>query len=270
MFSMMKADFWRIFRGKGIWITLVILLLSNLLMAGSFLSDGVDFELEFGVEIGFEEMEYDDDYVDVGAGLPFYGGNIPTYVTSEIILIFILPIINFISIADFSSGAVGNAIATGINRKSHYLSKMILSCLIVAIMFISFIFIPTVIVTIFNGFGGGFAKGTLVMFLGRFLLTMAATSFAIMLSFVTKKAEKVMGIYFLVLFAPNMILHILGQIYGVFRNWVDYEFISSFVQLDVQYYLSTTDTVRIFVMGAVVLVLSVVIGLWSFRKAEIR
>ena len=191
MWNMIRADLQRIFRGKGIWITLGIFFFINLLLTISYFGDGPGFR---GPSIYIEGME-DDMMVDIDTGLPAYGGNMPALTMSDFTLYFILPVIGLISVVDFSSGAVKNLLSTGTNRTKYYFSKLILSCTVVATMFISFILIPTVVITIGRGFGDGFAEGTLVMFLGRFLLIMAATTFAVMLSFVTKKAAAMTGIY---------------------------------------------------------------------------
>ena len=271
MWNMIRADLQRIFRGKGIWITLGLFLLIILLITISSFGGGSGFSGPsiYVVRMEDDTME-DDTIVDIDTGLPFYGGNMPNHIMSDIILYFILPVIGFISVIDFSSSAVKNVLATGTNRIKYYFSKLILSCLVVAAMFISFILIPTIIITIARGFGDGFAEGTLVMLLGRFLLVMAATSFAVMLSFVTKKAAAMTGIYLAALLAPPMILLILAQINDMFWDWLNFEFLSSFGNLDVQMNLPTADTVRIFILGAVILVGSIIIGIMSFRKAEIE
>jgi len=269
MWNMIRADLQRIFRGKGIWITLGLYLLINILITISFFGDGPGFSFDVGFYS--EGMEYDIIVEDIDTGmLPFYGGNMPAYTTSDMILYFIIPVIVFISVIDFSSGTVKNVLSTGVNRTKYYFSKLILSCSVVATMFILFMLIPTIVITIANGFGDGFAEGTLVMFSGRFLLVLAATSFAIMLSFVTKKAVAMTGAYLGALLAPAMILIILAQINDIFWVWIDYEFLSSFGHLDVHWDSSTAETVRVFIMGAVILVGSIIIGIRSFKKAEIK
>jgi len=232
-------------------------------------------------EIIDSEISDSEVYLYSTNSLPLYGGNMPANSLNQwgdVILYFLLPIVGVVTVADFSSGAVKNLLASGINRTKYFLSKLFLSFAIVMTMFLSYTVLPTIAVTIDNGFGDGFASGTLVSLAGRSLLVLAATSFAIMLAFVTKKAAGMIGGYLAALLGTTTVLLILAGINGRFWPWLEYEFISSFNRFAVTYEttlgigfnLSTTDTTRIVMMGFVILAFSVSIGFMAFRKAEIK
>ena len=134
MINLMKADIYRIFRGKGLYITIGFMLLLWFLQS---------FGMMESIGISSESMESPDVIVSklTGSAVPLIMMR-----ANDNLLYILLPIIIFIASVDFSSGTVKNILINGISRTKYYFSKLILAMLFCSIMLFSCIVIPKFIV----------------------------------------------------------------------------------------------------------------------------
>jgi len=115
MIRLMRADMYRIFRGKGIYITLGLMLLLVSLTIFVFRS-----AIQTGVVVAPEDMD---------SAMPVVEEVISGSVAAQMALgsmdamayYFFLPLIIIVAMAAFTSGAVKNELSTGISRTRFYL-----------------------------------------------------------------------------------------------------------------------------------------------------
>jgi len=253
----MKADIQRIFRTKGIYITLGILLLiviSTIYGEVEIMSTGVEERLiTFSSEL-----------------------QVPLHMMENtiIISIFMLPIITFIASIDFSVGTVKNILASGVSRFSYYTSKLIL-----AYLFAIFIYSFYIIISL----AGIILKENLTHivnlefyifiakpFLSQLFLILATTSVGMLLVFTTKKSAIVNGAYLAFLLVPSILFTMLSQINEKFYDLFQYELVMNLRTITYFPEIPKEDIIRILLIGSGYLVISIVGTLFLFRKSEVK
>ncbi|XMB66303.1 ABC transporter permease subunit [Mycoplasmatota bacterium zrk1] len=262
MINLIKADIYRIFRGKGIYITIGFLLgLCSLQAFG-----GID-----SLGVSSSSMEGIDEVI------PLVTGRIAPLImmrTNDNLLYLLLPIIIIISSVDFSSGTAKNVLVNGVSRSKYYLSKLVLTMLFCIILLVFSIVIPTIIISLLNGFGGEFDGEFIGQVLKAFslqlLLFLAVTSIGIFFVFTTKSTAKVNGIYIAFCLVPMIIIVLLFNISEKFLKLLDYEVVMNIRMAANANSMSSGEIGRMILVGIVYLVLSLVGGLILFRKCDIK
>ena len=266
MFNLLKADLKRVLRGKGIWITLALFLIFTG-MNTSVLYANIEGQQMGGITITVgEQQDRTLDEIDI------VGGNIPKLMmgNAEPILIFSLPLIIFIAATDFSSGTVKNVLSNGASRLKYYMNKLILCWLLTLLLYLLHLMIPTLVITLLNGFGDGFAYGTLGAFWGQILFVLAITALGVFLTFTTKKSAAVIGFYLSLMFLPPIVIALLSEINARFINLIRYDLVHNFIGFANYTAHPTTYVTRAILIGFIVLTASMVGGLVLFKKAEIK
>lgn len=262
MINLIKADLYRIFRSKGIYITTGLLLVLFVLQArGEIDSIGVSSSEMEGIEEVVQQL------TGIIAPLIIMKGN-------DNLLYFLLPIIIFIASVDFSSGTAKNVLSNGVSRTKYYFSKLILSMLFCTVILASSIVIPTIIVTLMNGFGGEFDLEFISQVLNAFglqlFLFFVVTSIGIFFVFTTKRTAAVNGLYIAFCLAPMLLIILLYSISEKFSKLLDYEMVMNIrIAANVNSMVSD-EIIKIIIVGLVYLVTSLVGGLVLFRKCDIK
>ncbi len=262
MINLIKSDIYRLLRSKGIYITIAFLIILCVLQSfGMMGSIGISSSSMEGLEETVKEI--------TGRMTPF-----TMMKSNDNLLYILLPIIIFISSVDFSSGTVKNVLANGISRTCYYLSKLILSLVFCSIIVVTSILLPTVIVTILNGFGGSldlaFVGKVINVVSVQLILLYAATSIGVFFVFVTRSTAKVNALYIAFCLAPMSVIFILISISEKFSKLLDYEMVmnirlSAYVNSLVQ-----EDVLRMILVGISYIFLSTFIGLIVFKKCDIK
>ena len=266
MFNMMKADLRRILRGKGIWITLVIFL-GMIVMNTMVLYANIEGQQMGGISIQVGEMQ--DNSLD---DIEIVGGNVPQLMmgNAETVLVFSLPFVLFIAATDFGSGTVKNVLSSGASRLKYYTSKLLLCWVFALLLYLAHLSIPTIVITLANGFGDNFAYGTLGAFLGQILFVLAITALGVFLTFTSKKSAAVIGGYLALLFLPPIVVSLLMQIDRRLLNLMHYDLVHNFIGFANYTALPTSYIIRAIIIGFSVLIASTIGGMALFRKAEIK
>jgi len=267
MFNMVKADIRRIFRGKGVWITLALFLVMSA-MNTAVLYANIEGQQMGGITITVGE-EADR---TLPADVEIIGGNVPIMMmgNAELVLIFSLPFVIFIVATDFSSSTVKNVLSSGASRLNYYISKLIVCWLFALLLYLAHLTIPALVITLANGFGDGFAYGTLGAFLGQILFVLAITALGVFLAFTTKKSAAVIGFYLALMFLPPIIIMLLMQINERLLNLLRYDLVHNFVVFANYTAHLNTDIIRAISIGFGVLIVSIIGGMALFKKAEIK
>lgn len=261
MLNIMKADLYRIFRSKGVYITTILFLAFVILQvaASSIGRIGVSTDI----------MPMPDIFKLTGRAAAFVTMNIV-----DNYLYFILPFIIFIAAVDFSSGAVKNVLATGMSRVELYFSKLILSFVFAFMLLILNIVVSIITATIINGFGGDFniefIRSILKVFLPQVFLVFAVVSMGIFLVFVTKKTAAVNGFYIAFCMVPMLLVFILSTRWADAFKMLDYELITNMRLMGSIGGATTTEMVRAYILSAVYITVSTVGGLMIFKRSEIK
>lgn len=261
MLNIIKADLYRIFKGKGIYITLTLFfaLVIFQVAAGSMGKIGVNIDtsqrLEFlkltGETAAFATMSGVDNY-----------------------LYFMLALIIFIAATDFSSGAIKNVLSNGTSRIQLYFSKLILSFIFAFILLLLNVILSIITATIINGFGGSFNVEFVLnitkAFLPQLFLVFAVVSVGIFLVFATKKTAIVIGSYIGFCMIPMILILTLFLLTPDALKILDYELIGNMRQFGNIAEITTDETIRAYILATVYIIASTAAGLMIFKRSEIK
>ena len=273
MLNIIKADMYRILRGKGFYITII------LLFAVIVLQTAVSSKATVGM-YNTEEAVIDtiEEFTEEVLLAPeAFTGSTAAFEMMEgtdTLLYFLLPIIIFIAAADFSTDTVKNVLSNGVPRVKYYLSKLILSCAFCFLFLLLNIMVPIVTATILRGFGGAFNVDFILRLLRPFsaqlFMCIAVTCVGIFFVFTTKRTAAVNGAYISFCLLPMLIIYIFFTLNEKLEFLFKYDVISNIrmlVHIDVA---NSTDIIRAFVVGAFYILASTIGGILIFRESEIK
>jgi len=274
MVNMIRADMYRIFRGKALYITLAVLLASIVLTVASTHALQTGF---FSIEIPSEEVPQMAQQVSAfseGDGVSGISITTPLATSMENFVFFLLPIVIVVAGAIFSHGTVKNDLAWGVSRTKLYFSKLILASILCILMIVFYYVFGILIATIWGGFGGpapdGHWIGLLQIIAAQLVLLLAYVAFGVFLAFATRRTAAVNGAFIAFVFVPMFLLMILAIINSNLERLLDFEMLSNLINLARLPYLEAREILRALGIGVFVLVASTVGGIALFKRAEIK
>ncbi len=270
MLNIMRADIYRILRGKGVYITMIALLLFIGLQVavGQYGTVGVDIvELE---ELSEELSGYTTpESAFTGGGAPFY-----MLKGADNLLYFMLPFIAFIVAADFSSGAVKNALSAGTSRASLYMAKLMMCAITCLIVMALNIIIPILVGTIMRGFGEPLNMDYIVRlikpFLAQYLLALSVTCVGVFIAFALRSTAALNSAYIAFCLVPMLIMTVLFQNNSDLAFLLKYDIPMNMRMLAHIDNVAGGDVARAFCIAGVYIVASIAGGIVLFGRAEIK
>jgi ABC-2 type transport system permease protein len=257
MTNILKADFYRLLHGKGIYITTALLIFVIFIAAMG--------ESLLGINTGDGDV-----FASLtGATAPFWIMSAPDTLRS-----FLLPFIIFIAAADFTSMTVKNTLSSGEPRTKFYLSKLILSCLFSFFMVLITVVLSTVFATIGSGFGGefnwDFVSRLLQMFGAQVFMYISLTCVCVFFVFATKNAAAVIGAFLAFCFVPTMVIAILAAGNESLAFLFNFDMAMNMSRLSSIETMEAADIARAFALGGVYIVSSTLGGIMLFKKSEVK
>jgi len=264
----MRADMYRIFRGKAIYITFALMLLTIILTVLVF-----RIAPSTGVSVGVGDAE-------LGSAMPVatetMNGSIAAriaLVSMNILFYFSLPLIVAVAMAAFSSGAVKNELSVGISRIQFYFSKWILStalCFAFMFLYLSLSALLAIGVDGLGYWGSGYFADILKSFGMQMFFMAAINSLGISLCFITRKTAAAIGIYIAFALVPMILVGLLSVAFPGAGTYLNFDLINQFNIFAHVSDLSRTDFVRGIAVGLAYLLIPATLGIMVFRKAEIK
>jgi ABC-2 type transport system permease protein len=245
MLNIIRADLYRISRGKGFYITTALLLLT----------------------IGL-------DRASSNADNSFYAmGDIVV-----LLIYFILPFIIFVCAADFSSKTIINVLSNGTPRAKYYLSKLILSCAFCIFVLFLNIFSAFIIEIARNNFRDVFTMmltGNIMRtFFAEMLMCITVTCVGVFFVFSTQKTSAAIGAYIALFWAPYFIFNTIIAIFFDRDHSLAYLYnfdfsynLARIAQMDTW---SPAEITRVFAISAFYLSASTIGGILVFKRSEIK
>ena len=269
MMNLMRADIYRIFRGKAVYVTVGVMVLIVLLTV---------YVMRVGMTVGVAEPapgEYTT-FEELLAPAEEMSGSVAAGIalsSMNVVIYLLLPLIVVVATATFSSGAVKNELPMGISRMRFYFSKLVLGGIFSALMMLVFLALHVLMAITVDGigyWGDGFVLESLQIFGAQLFIMLAITAVGIFFCFATRKTGAVIGLYLAFLLAPSMIISIIAIGFENAMNLLNYDLahqILIFSHLPVR---ESYEIIRGLLIGLVFLVVPTVGGLVVFKRAEIQ
>ena len=268
MMNLIRADVYKIVRGKALYITFAVLLVMIILnvttgaaMITIVAEDG-GVMAPLGIEI-------------YGEPDGFAGAIIAIFSSMEQLVFVLLSFVMLVSIPIFSSGTVKNDIVRGVSRTKLYLSKLIICGALCVLMYLIYLGVGMLTYVMANGLGSPVPAGfwtTLIQAAGAQLFILLAIScVGLFLVFTTKRNGMVIGIYMAFFLLPTMLLNLLSLFNAdLALALVNLDMTTSVSRMGFFSQLETREILTVLGVGAGYILVSTILGLSFFRKAEIK
>jgi len=274
MLNIVRADLYRIFRGKALYITFGVLIAFIVLQA---VAGTGTVGVSTGSVSGITEAEILSSALDEMAEITKADGMTAPFIMAGVtgnLVYFLLPLIICFAGTDFSSGTVKNVLSRGISRTKYYFAKLIPVLIFAVIIQVLNLVLPTIVATIRHGFGGGFTTDWLISVLKVYgiqtLLMLAIACVGVFIVFLTKKTASITALFLAFLLAPTMIFYILGMISPKLENLINYDLVTNLNLMAGFSELPSGDIIKAFLLCAFYIIVGTVAGIVVFRKSDIK
>ena len=260
MLNLMKADMYRIVRGKGLYISLALILTFVLLTLFVFRTASM--------AVGVQEYRPAVTYVTSVAASQLALDNV-----AGMIHIFFIPMFVVVAMAAFSSGAVKNELTVGISRGKFYLAKFALSVLLCLLLLVFNLALSVLLALPIDGagdWGDGHVANLLQSFGLQALVMLALVSVGIFLSFVTRKTAATIGLFLSFVFVPSLVIAILAEAIEGAMDWLRFDLAAQLQFFSNVSLIDNAQIIRGVVLAVAFIVVPTVVGLAIFRKAEVK
>ena len=137
MLNIIKADLFRILKGKGIYIIIILLFLLSLMSAYTVsplnvgLNVSGDTTENYGLSDEWLEKLYSvksmSETRDILINHGHYEVDVANVVHNKNMYYFFIAVVVFVLCCDFSNGTIKNTVSTNISKKKYYFSKLLLA-----------------------------------------------------------------------------------------------------------------------------------------------
>jgi len=274
MLNIIRADFYRIIRGKALYITFGVLIAFIVIQAIAGTGTvGVNTDPVLDVS----EAEMVANALDEAAEITRADGITAPFVMAGAtgnLVYFLLPLIICLAGVDFSSGTVKNVLSRGVSRTKYYFAKLIPILFFAVIIQVLNLVLPIIVATVRHGFGGDFTTDWLISVLKVYgiqtLLMLAIACAGVFIVFLTQKTASINALFLAFLLVPTMIFYILGMISTKLQNLVNYDLVTNLNLMAGFSELPSGDIIRAFLLGAFYIIVGTVAGLAIFRKSDLK
>lgn len=265
MMNVIRADMYRILRGKGIYITIALLLglVALTVIGGSSTVIGIQM---WGLEESLG-VEKNDVLTGLNAAVALCQG-------MDNFVWFMLPLLIFTAAPMFSHGAIKNCLSCGMSRTKLYMVKLLLSAMLCILELIIYLGLGMLIGTLNNGFGGPVPEGWWLTLLktasSQMFILLALNAVGIFLVFTSKRTAITNSAFIAFCTVPLIILLILlGQKPDLI--WLyDFDLMGNLKKFGYLNSLQTADIIKGFSVGAFWIIIPTVAGISLFKRAEIK
>ena len=278
MINMMKADFYRIFRGMGIYIGFAIMVLMIVLDIYTVSAGSLTFRVgtEAQPENELNSMSYDEvsqlsineyrKYLVASKNYQLDRDVLAQNINLYYVFIFVGAVI--IS-ADFSGGSVKNTLSSAISRRKYFLSKLACVVLICVVLFFLNTYIMYFTNIIFNGSSLALSIGDIThITLLQLPPILALSSILIGFGFMLKKLVAFNTVTITFLLVIQLLMNLLSFFFKIPERVWDYELSKMLARL--AYNPSGDYIAKSFLVCAIMIAAALLLGWGFFKKAEIK
>ena len=265
MTRLIRADMYRIFRSKAIYISFAVMVAFVFLLINSH-NNGTTFGIHFTMEDGLEE-------ITAAALTGAVAAQLILHNMGELVFM-LLPVMMTVAMAAFSSGAVKNEFSTGLNRTQFYLAKWMTAAILCIALTVLYMVFAVASAAVSHGMGD-WGHGVLGNVAGAFgmqmLFVLAFNSVGMFLCFITRKSAAVTGIYIAIALVPPVVMALLHGAFPAFAEaYVNYDL---WLQLTIFAQMANRTGMEIargLAVGVAYLTIPLAAGIALFKRAEIK
>ena len=277
MLNIIKADLFRILKGKGIYIIIILLFLLSLMSAYTVsplnvgLNVSGDTTETYGLSDEWLEKLYSvksmSETRDILINHGHYEVDVANVVHNNNMYYFFIAVVVFVLCCDFSNGTIKNTVSTNISKKKYYFSKLLLAIglgTIINFLNVYFAYFSNLFMN-GNNFVSSFSNITLLT-IRQLPLLYAIISVLITIAVIVRKTSIYNGISIPLLMLFQLILGFMNTFN--LPKWIyNYEFETALGKLC----LNPTNTyiMQTLSLWTIVFIITTIIGYSYFKKRDI-
>ena len=277
MLNIIKADLFRILKGKGIYIIIILLFLLSLMSAYTVsplnvgLNVSGDTTENYGLSDEWLEKLYSvksmSETRDILINHGHYEVDVANVVHNNNMYYFFIAVVVFVLCCDFSNGTIKNTVSTNISKKKYYFSKLLLAIglgTIITFLNVYFAYFSNLFMN-GNNFVSSLSNITLLT-IRQLPLLYAIISVLITIAVIVRKTSIYNGISIPLLMLFQLILGFMNTFN--LPKWIyNYEFETALGKLC----LNPTNTyiMQTLSLWTIVFIITTIIGNSYFKKREI-
>ena len=270
MTNLMKADMYRIMRGKGIYITFAVML--SIIILTVFVMRVAPI-VGVSPEVVIDEFVFDDEQLMAAETMSAAIAAQMAIDSMNNIIYFFLPLLVLVSMATFSSGAVKNELTVGISRTKFYLSKWLLAVGISLAFMALFVLLHIIFALMVDGMGywpGGAIVDMLQAFGLQALLTIGLVSVGIFFGFLTRRTSATIGLYIALALVPSLVISILMVPFPRAVEAFNYDLSGLYFHFATPSLMTNFEIGRGIIVALGYIVVATVAGIALFKRAEVK
>ena len=278
MINMIKADFYRIFRGMGIYIGFALMIVMIVLDIYTVSAGSIAFKVvtESAMDNELTEMSYEEvnqlsinDYRKYMLGSKNYQLD-RDILAQNINLYYIFIFVGAVVItADFSGGSIKNTLSSAISRGKYYLSKLTCVILCCVVLFFLNTYIMYFANLVFNSSSLALSIGAVTRItLLQLPPILALSSILTGLGFVLKRTAAFNTATISLMLVIQMLMSLLSFFFKIPEKVFHFELSNMLARL--AYNPSADYVTKSYLVCAVMIVGSLLCGWLFFRRSEIR
>lgn len=280
MLNIIKSDLYRIFKGKSIYIAIIIILglsfLSICTISPGHIGLSVSNQTVDSTKYDAETLEKINDTNSLTELRKIMKENGRYELDKDIIgtninLYYVLIVVVFIIIcSDFSNSSIKNTLTSAISRKKYYFSKLFLCLGLGTVIILLNTYFTFFINLLINGslFSSGILEVTKITLM-QLPLLLGLISILVCIGFITKKTAIFNSISIPFVLITQMLIYGAIALFRIKDTWfLDYE-----IQFALENLASNPAIeyiIRCGLLGIAYVIIFNIIGYYSFKKAEIK
>lgn len=266
MMNIIRADFYRIFKGKILYITFAVLMAFLVMqaIAGTGAVRIVTPEETMAMTEETQQITR-----ATGLSAPFIMAG-----SSGNIIYFLVPLVVCVAGADFSSKSIKNVLSRGIFRGKYYFAKLIPVLGLAVILQLLNLLLPIGVASIRNGFGGDFTtewlKEVLSVYGMQMLFIFALACVGVFIAMSTQKVSSTIALYIGFMFVPSIVLLVIMSAFPNMEGLMSYDLATSLNAMANLSALPEKEIFKAIVICLTYIVGSTAAGLVIFKKRSVR
>ena len=277
MINIIKSDLFRLFKGKGIYIIITLIIGFSIINAYSISPIHIGLNMtenkfSYGLDEEWSEKLYDSRSLaetrEILLNHGDFKANIVSLAQNNVIYYFMIAIVVIILSTDFSCNTIKNSISTNISRKKYYFSKLLLSLGIGTILLFSYSYISYFMYLLIDGDKVVTSFLNITLLVARQLpLLYGIISLLVTISLLTRKTAVFNTITIPLLMIMQVIFIGCINLFDLPTKLFDFEFEAALGKLCINY--SNTYMLQLTVIWTCIMAISCLIGYKFFEKKDI-
>lgn len=276
---MMKADLYRIFRGKAVYICVLVILILAIISCYEMSPGRIGVQTGYATENSMQDQETIDKINNTNSlqetrKIMKEAGSFPVdkaqMSANANLYYFFIVIVVIVLVTDLSNSTVKNTLSSAISRKKYYFSKLS-TCLLLCSGFILINNYGSYLINIMmNGskFSSGILEITKLTVL-QLPIMYGIISLLVCIGFLFRRTATFNGITLPFIMIVQMIIMGISALFGLHADKIlNYEF--QYIIMNLVSNPTTTYLIQTLILAFSYMVIFNLIGYYSFKKAEIK